>query len=355
VEAGSKTGARDDASWALIGLTGLCFLALQAAQPFRIDAGGLLAPAGILLLLHGASVAARLASKPHPLASALPFFRQVVAFSCIAAVLSYQVAAHGGALWDHAFRAWDLALGFDARPFFAFLEARPLLAALNKAMYHSLIPQLVTALLALAWFGKTYEMRILMFASIASGLAAVLLSAAFPGMGNLYDPADYPNLGSSAAWIHRGDIAGLRDGTLRVLDLGSMQGIVTFPSYHAALATIYIAAFRSVPVLRWVGGGWALLTLVSTPAGGGHYLVDVIAGVALALAALKAARRAVFWNAERALRTMSGRRSASAGRAAEWRGSRAATRTMRKPRSAPSAAGPSSRRRRAPDRRSTSS
>jgi membrane-associated phospholipid phosphatase len=332
VEARIEDGARDDASWALIAFAVLAFLALQAAAPFRIDAGGLLAPAAVLLLLHGASIAARHAPRPHPLALALPLFRQVVAFSCIAAALSYQVAAHGGALWDRAFRTWDLALGFDASAFFAFLEHRPLLAALNEAMYHSLIPQLIAALLALAWCGKSYEMRVLMFASIASGLAAVLLSAAFPAMGNLYDPADYPNLGSSAAWLHRDDIAGLRDGTLRALDLGSMQGIVTFPSYHAALTTIYIAAFRKVPVLRWLGGGWALLTLISTPAGGGHYLVDVVAGVALALVALRAARGAVFWDAERALRTMSGRRSASAGQAAEWQGSRAATRTGRTPR-----------------------
>jgi membrane-associated phospholipid phosphatase len=355
VEARNEKQARDDASWALIALTGFAFLGLQSIAPFSIDATGLVAPAATFLLLLAASAAARLAPIPHPLASALPFFRQVVAFSCLAAALSYQIAAQGGPLWDPAFRALDLAFGFNSPAVFTFLEARPFLAALNEAMYHSLIPQLVTALLALAWYGKTCEMRVLMFASIASGLAAVLLSAAFPAMGNLYDPAAYPNLGSSAAWLHRGDVAALRDGTLRTLDLGSMQGIVTFPSYHAALATIYIAAFGTLPVLRWVGGGWALLTLASTPAGGGHYLVDVIAGVALALVALRAARSAVFWDGERALRTASGRRSASASRAAEWQGSRAATRTRHRPRSAPSAAGPSSRHRQAPDRRSTSS
>jgi membrane-associated phospholipid phosphatase len=292
---------RDDASWALIALAGLAFMALQAAEPFRIDASGLIAPAAILLLL-AAGAAARLAPVPHPLAAALPFFRQVVVFSCLAAALSYQVAAHAGALWDLAFRAWDKALGFDAPAFFGLLEARPLLAALNGAMYHSLIPQMVTALLALAWCGRAYEMRVLLFASIFSGLAAVLLSAILPAAGNLYSPAAYPNLGSSAAWLHREDIAALRDSTLRTLDLGTMKGIVTFPSYHAALATLYIAAFRSVPVLRWAGGGWALLTIAATPAGGGHYLVDVLAGAALALLALRLARRAVFWNAAAAVR-----------------------------------------------------
>jgi membrane-associated phospholipid phosphatase len=257
------------------------------------------------------------------MAEALPFFRQVVVFSCIAGAVSYQVAAHGGPRWDSAFRAWDQALGFDSPAFFAILEARPLLASLNEAMYHSLIPQMVTALLALAWSGKLLEMRVLLFATIASGLAAVLISAALPAAGNLYSPGAYPNLGSSAAWLHRADIASLRDGSLRTLDFASLQGIVTFPSYHAALATIYIAAFRAVRGLRWIGGGWAVLTIASTPAGGGHYLVDVIAGIALALAALALARRAIFWNAAAALRLDAprrarGRRSASAGRAAEW-------------------------------------
>jgi membrane-associated phospholipid phosphatase len=287
----------DDASWALIALTAAAFVALQPAAPFRIEAAGLVAPAAIFLLLLVASAAARMAPEVHPLASALPFFRQVLAFSCIGAALSYQVAAHAGALWDPAFRAWDQALGFNATSAFGAMDGRPMLAALNAAMYHSLVPQMVVALLALAWFGKHYEMRVLLFASIAAGVFAILLSGVFPAMGNLYDPAAYPNLGSSAAWLHRGDIEALRAGTLRTLDLGEMKGIVTFPSYHAALATIYIAAFRALPLLRWLGGGWAALTIAATPAGGGHYLVDVIAGIVVALLALKLARSAVFWRA----------------------------------------------------------
>jgi membrane-associated phospholipid phosphatase len=287
----------DDASWLLIGFAGIASLALQSASPFRIEAAGLIAPTAIFLLLLVASAAARLAPTVHPLAAGLPFFRQVLAFSCVGAALSYQVAAHAGPLWDGAFRTWDATLGFDAPAAFGELDERPLLAALNAAMYHSLVPQMVTALLALAWFGKAYEMRVLLFASIASGLIAVFLSGLFPALGNLYDPAHYPNLGSSAAWLHRADIEGLRAGTLRTLDLREMKGIVTFPSYHAALATIYIAAFRGLPVLRWLGGGWAALTIAATPAGGGHYLVDVVAGIFLALLALRLAQSAVLWKA----------------------------------------------------------
>ncbi|HEY0149106.1 MAG TPA: phosphatase PAP2 family protein [Allosphingosinicella sp.] len=293
----SEDQGRDDAAWGLIALTALLFLALQAAETFEIVWSGVISPASIFLLLLGAEAAARLSRRVHPLAAALPFFRQVLLFSCLGAALSYQVAAQAGSLWDPGLGAVDRALGFDSAAFLRFLDSRPLLAALNEAMYHSLIPQLVVLLLALAWMGRVREMRVLLLASIASGLLAILISAMLPAAGNLFAPADYPELGASAAWLHRADIAGLRDGSLRSLDLAEMKGIVTFPSYHAALATIYIAAFRSLPALRWVGGLWALLTIAATPAGGGHYLVDVLAGVLLALGAVAFARRAIGWSA----------------------------------------------------------
>jgi hypothetical protein len=40
---------------------------------------------------------------------------------------------------------------------------------------------------------------------------------------------------------------------MRVLDLGAMEGIVTFPSYHAALAAIFVWSFRAVPGLALPG------------------------------------------------------------------------------------------------------
>ena len=36
---------------------------------------------------------------------------------------------------------------------------------------------------------------------------------------------------------------GLRDGTVRMLAAAGAEGIITFPSLHAALAVILIAAF----------------------------------------------------------------------------------------------------------------
>src|SRR5262249_14325691 len=82
----------------------------------------------------------------------------------------------------------------------------------------------------------------------------------------------------------------LRAGTLRTLDLEHFGGAVTFPSFHAAAAILYAWALWP---LRWVRP-FSLavngLMLVATPIGGGHYLVDVLAGVMVAAGSISAAR-----------------------------------------------------------------
>lgn len=108
-------------------------------------------------------------------------------------------------------------------------------------------------------------------------------------MGNLFDPSHYRNLWPSVAWLEQGLISGLRDGSVRVLDLTMLMGIVSFPSFHATLAAIFIWAFRAIPRFAVPGGAWAVLTILATPVFGGHYGADVIMGLILAPPAIVAA------------------------------------------------------------------
>ena len=65
-----------------------------------------------------------------------------------------------------------------------------------------------------------------------------------------------------------------------------MEGIVRFPSFHTALAVIFTYAHRGI---RWSFPPVAALNgvmLRSIPSEGGHYLVDMIAGGAVALVAI---------------------------------------------------------------------
>ena len=79
---------------------------------------------------------------------------------------------------------------------------------------------------------------------------------------------------------------GLRDGSLRALTGLTADGIITFPSLHAALAVIVVAALWPVAMLRWVFLALNAAMLAATPIDGSHYFIDVLAGIALAALSL---------------------------------------------------------------------
>src|SRR5262249_43347877 len=88
---------------------------------------------------------------------------------------------------------------------------------------------------------------------------------------------------------------GLRDGSFRALVAVGSEGIITFPSLHAALAVILIIALWPIRMLRWVILVLNTVMLVATPIDGSHYFIDVIAGIAVAVLAVLAARACATW------------------------------------------------------------
>jgi membrane-associated phospholipid phosphatase len=83
----------------------------------------------------------------------------------------------------------------------------------------------------------------------------------------------------------------LRNGSLTVIDLSELQGVVSFPSFHTVLGVITTYALRDtlwlmIPVLLING-----TMIVSTMPIGGHHLVDVLAGAGLTVGAMLLLRR----------------------------------------------------------------
>jgi membrane-associated phospholipid phosphatase len=78
------------------------------------------------------------------------------------------------------------------------------------------------------------------------------------------------------------EVPALRDGSLRLLDVFRLGPVLTFPSFHAVYAILFI--WSTWPV-RWLRPFALLLNgtmLVSTPVGGGHYFIDVTTGMVIA-------------------------------------------------------------------------
>lgn len=292
-----ETESRDDAGWALIlfvlGLLGL----LQLGDPFTIAPGSLLTPTLFFGTVSALALFYRRWRPDPALAGMLVALQQMILFTCLGSILSYMLAARAGIYWDAQLQQWDQALGLDWRAYLQFVNDRPVLGTAYWLAYQTLIPQMIVLIVGLGIARRLHALRVTMAAAIIAGVATILISGATPAVANFVflglSPADYPNLTPGAAFVHLQDIEAVRAGTLRTLAVDRLQGIITFPSYHAALATVFIWGFWNLPLARWPGIVVAALTILATPIDGGHYFVDVIAGIAIALLALLLATRAV--------------------------------------------------------------
>jgi membrane-associated phospholipid phosphatase len=280
---------RDIPSWVLIAAMLLTLLATQYHLAFSLDPVRAMPAVAALIVLGAAIAFGRRTARPRLTAGATAFL-QMTLFTLLGVVLAYALAAQSGALWDDRLAAADRAMGFDWPLVLRLLDTMPAVIWALGLAYHSLTVQMIVVIVALSGLSRFDTLRTTVCAAILSGFIVILISALIPAMGNLFDPSHYRHLWPSVAWAEQGLISGLRDGSHRILDLTMLMGIVSFPSYHATLAAIFIWAFRAIPRLAVPGQVWAVLTILATPVFGGHYGTDVIMGLILAPPAIIAAR-----------------------------------------------------------------
>ena len=283
-----EAGTSDMASWVLLTLmTCACLFACRGLG-FVVSAPRAILPGVGVLILIGGLVAGRRRSKPRLEAGAAAFL-QMTLFTLLGVVFAYALAARAGPLWDRRLAAADVWLGFDWPAIWRAADAHPAAIWVGGIAYHSLVLQMIVCIVVLSGTRRIDVLRTAVAAAILGGTVTIAISGVVPAMGNVFDPAGYTHLWPSIAWLEHDLITGLRDGRARVLDLSFLMGIVSFPSYHATLPVILAWAQRDVPVLRIVAPLWALLTIAATPLFGGHYAVDVLAGLALAVIAISVA------------------------------------------------------------------
>lgn len=281
------------ANWGLVGGTCLVVAVWLAATDMELAFRSAAYPAAASLAIAALGAFYRHVRRDDALGTTLLSLSQLIAFTTVGLPFSYLLASLGRPMWDAELHRLDLALGLDWRAYLAFVNDRPMLGGALNVAYGSIIPQLVAAVGALGLTGRRLALQRFAFAFIVSGLVTMVISGAMPAMAMFVHlglgPADYPNLVPAAAHVHVADMEALRSGAMKVISLTGSEGIITFPSYHAALAAVFLAAFWSVPWLRPVGVALNLAMIAATPIDGGHYFVDVLAGILIAAASLAAA------------------------------------------------------------------
>jgi hypothetical protein len=210
----------------------------------------------------------------------LEYFALTFVLTASFAVLSYLSWTLRLPLADAAFLRFDRKLGFDWLYWFSAVKRHPLLLVAFEFSYNTLIYQGVYFATLFAVLRNRERLREVFWIVFVACALTTLLSAIFPAYGTF----DAFRLGDIDGYL--GDMKRLREGTDLHFQLSQLTGVISFPSFHTVMALVYIYAFRGTGL---IGGFIAVLNLVmlpSIPFLGGHYLVDILAGAAVALASI---------------------------------------------------------------------
>jgi hypothetical protein len=212
----------------------------------------------------------------------------------LATPLTYILASANLPMQDANLARLDQLLGLDWRAYYRFVYERPALVPYIYLGYAMITWPTLGVPIVLGLTKHYFRLQQFTLACMLTVVATALISSLLPAFGTFYEygiSPDLPVFRASGYLIQLHELPLVRDGSLRVLDFKTLGGIITFPSFHAAAAILALWAFWGVwwmrPLALIANGGM----LLATPLVGGHYFVDVFAGVALAMLAIAAAQR----------------------------------------------------------------
>jgi hypothetical protein len=232
-------------------------------------------PAYMLGVLFGISFLYSYKGRDRRLSDAADFAALWVAFSLAGAIFTYLAATVRMPLHDAQFAAIDAALGFHWVLWFGAVLAHPWIHVPLAAAYGSFLPQIVGSIIYFAHSGQTRRNIELIWIAMLSLMLATVISGLLPSLG----PYVHFTNGTS---IYLVTVMTLRAPGPHIFALRDLTGIIKLPSFHTVLAVVFVyvhrppsRSFVPVAVLN-------ALMLLAIPSEGHHYLIDMIAGGAVA-------------------------------------------------------------------------
>ena len=213
-----------------------------------------------------------------------------VAFSILVLVSTYLAVSLNAPLADATLIAMDRQMGFDGVALIRWIDTIPLLSWTLMHAYASFSLQLIFLPMLLILFGHPARAYALVLAYAAVGYVASVVSIWFPALGShvvyAIDPDSLASINPYFGHAFLEQFRAVREHPEFLFSLTTAEGILTFPSVHAAVAFICAVSAFSLPWLRYPFLALNVLMGFATLTHGGHYLVDVFAGFAVAAFAL---------------------------------------------------------------------
>lgn len=197
-------------------------------------------------------------------------------------------------LADGALKAVDRAFGFDGLAVIEWLVSQPqwLMSAMSMA-YFGTIPFLYLGMIVLALLGDRLEVWRAAFCFIGTVLTTCLISVVTPakGLATWASPeliARLPKVSIRHFWP---SFERFYDGANPVLQVDSIGGVVSFPSFHTIMGLIAVAMWRNRPIVFVPALAGLVVMVAGTLPFGGHYAVDLAGGAAVWAAWFALSRR----------------------------------------------------------------
>jgi len=200
-------------------------------------------------------------------------------------------------LADAMLLSWDRAIGFDWLAYAKAMTEFPLLTKILFLAYNSMTIQGLIVMIAIAvWLDRRKRVIEIGFLLVATAFVCMTIASAFPAraaMDLLADPELLSRLSIGSGVYHLDQLFALRGTEAIVMQPETLEGLATFPSYHTCLGLIILWCSRGHWLTGTIGAAVGGTIVAATPIYGGHYVVDVIAGGLVMLAAILLWRRCI--------------------------------------------------------------
>ena len=187
-------------------------------------------------------------------------------------------------LADPMLRSWDLALGIDGLAIVDMLIRQgQWIFKIMALAYNYTLALFFVGIILLALIGDRVEAWRASLCFVGTLFTTCVIAVFVPakGLGMWASQALFDRLPAHAMrsfWPHFDDFY---FGAAPVLRLQAIDGVISFPSFHSVVGFLVLAMWRRNRITLLAAAAWLFFMLLATLPGGGHYVVDLIAGFAV--------------------------------------------------------------------------
>jgi membrane-associated phospholipid phosphatase len=225
------------------------------------------------------------------LSQALTTVAQLLLIVVFGLLCSYAAAVTAMPYRDAELLAIDQWLGFDRTSYVNLFTDSPWKVRLSDLIYLAMLPQLAMVSFALIIASRMARLQRFIAAYGVALISTVAIFVFVPAVGAFvyFDltPAQYAALPIDVYTPAR-TLDALRSGAMKTIRLNDLEGLIAFPSFHTAAAILYAWALWPVKSIRWPIAALNVAIISTTPIGGAHYAIDVVAGAVVAFGSIAA-------------------------------------------------------------------